>query len=116
MAEEKNCCLQRLSLKELLRPEGFSCACGKVHRAVLKYADIGSGALKKLPERVRQLGGTRVQMYCDHNTRVAAGKQAEVLLMQAGIDCNCYCFPQKRVYADAAPVGQAVMPLISLVT
>lgn len=109
MAEEKNCCLQRLSLKELLRPEGFSCACGKVHRAVLKYADIGPGALKKLPERVRQLGGTRVQMYCDHNTQVAAGKQAEALLMQAGIDCNCYCFPQKRVYADAAPVGQAVM-------
>ena len=109
MVEIKNEMLQNASLEQLLRPQGFRCACGKIHRATLKYVDIGRNALKKLPERVRQLGGSRVQMYCDKNTWQAAGREAEILLQQAGIDCRCYCFPQERVYADAAPVGQAAM-------
>lgn len=98
-----------LSLKELLRPEGFACECGKVHKAALKYVDIGRGALQKLPERVRQLGGTCVQIYCDANTRQAAGKRVEALLKQEGISYHCYEFPQEHVYADAGPVGQAAM-------
>ena len=101
--------IETLSLQELLREEGFACECGKVHKTNLKYIDIGRGVINKLPERVRQLGGTHVQLYADGNTWRAAGEQAAALLEQAGIPCEVYCFPQKRVYADAAPVGQAAM-------
>ena len=101
--------IETLSLQELLCEEGFACECGKVHKTDLKYIDIGRGVISKLPERVRQLGGTHVQLYADGNTWRAAGEQAAALLEQAGIPCEVYCFPQKRVYADAAPVGQAAM-------
>lgn len=97
------------SLGELLRPEGFACPCGKVHKTALRFADIGRGVLSRLPERVRQLGGRTVQMYCDGNTYHAAGARAEALLSKAGIACHTYCFPEARVTAEAAPVGQAAM-------
>lgn len=97
------------SIEDLLRPEGFACHCGKVHKTALRFADIGRGVLLYLPERVRQLGGGAVQMYCDRNTYRAAGARAEALLSQAGIACHTYCFPEARVTAEAAPVGQAAM-------
>ena len=97
------------SIEDLLRPEGFACACGKVHKTALRFADIGRGVLLYLPERVRQLGGGAVQLYCDRNTYRAAGARAEALLAQAGIACHTYCFPEARVTAEAAPVGQAAM-------
>ena len=97
------------SIEDLLRPEGFACPCGKVHKTALRFADIGRGALLYLPERVRQLGGGTVQLYCDRNTYRAAGARAEALLSQAGIACHTYCFPEARVTAEAAPVGQAAM-------
>ncbi len=100
---------ENFPLSQLLCEEGFQCECGKTHKTTLKYVDIARGALQNLPLRVRQLGGSHVQMYCDQNTWFAAGKQAAALLKEAQIPYDCYSFPQKKVYADAAPVGQAAM-------
>ncbi len=45
----------KMSLKELLRPEGFDCACGRHHVARMKHIRLGKGALMALPEYLADL-------------------------------------------------------------
>ena len=47
-----------MTLKELVRPEGHACGCGKQHVCGLKYLNIGRGILKEVPEMVAAMGKT----------------------------------------------------------
>ena len=54
----------KMSLKELLRPEGFDCACGRHHGAGLRHLRVGRGALEALPEFLGALGVKRPFVFC----------------------------------------------------
>ncbi len=87
---------------------GAVCACGKVHSAKTEVI-TGPGSIKKLPELVKKLGGSRVFLLSDPNTYRAAGSMAEDLLKRSGIAVSGYCFSEEKPEPDEKSVGAALM-------
>ncbi|MBN1776921.1 MAG: sn-glycerol-1-phosphate dehydrogenase [Clostridiales bacterium] len=98
--------LRDMTLGELIAPEGHACACGRTHRAKLKYLMIGSGAIRFLPEALKAVGCTRPFLFCDGNTYKAAGLEAEAALNGAGIKYTPFQFPQGHVEPDEHAVAR----------
>ncbi len=71
----------------------FQCSCGKEHSVEIRKILIESGCLKKLPQVIKELGGTRVFLIADENTFSVAGREARELLEQAGIPLHGKVFP-----------------------
>lgn len=84
----------RMSLSELVRPEGWDCACGRRHACPLKYLNIGRGAIADVANMVRAMGKSRPFVVCDENTWAAAGERVDALLTGAGIDHKVYVIPR----------------------
>ncbi len=84
----------KMSLSELIRPEGYECACGRKHVCALKYLNIGRGAIHGVPDMVRAMGKRRPFVVCDENTWAVAGAQVDAILTAAGIDHACYVIPR----------------------
>lgn len=82
-----------LPLQELLRPEGFDCACGRHHRTGLQHFALGNGVLTRLPEILRASNIRRPFVVSDSNTRPAAGEQVRTLLEAAGIPYTSFTYP-----------------------
>lgn len=82
------------------------CACGRTHSTKLKIIDVEEGALKRLPEHIKELGYKNVFMVCDVNTWEAAGKTAEQELTDAGIRYYTLVFPEKELVPDEQAVGK----------
>ena len=97
-----------MSLERLFSMNGVPCACGKTHRFDVKVLS-GKGAVQQVPERVRQLGGSKVFVLFDANTKKAAGDLVLSLLQAAGIPYTTYCFPQAHLEPDEQAVGSAIM-------
>ena len=56
---------ESLSLNELMRKEGFDCECGVHHSVDCRFLAIEPGAIKRLPEALRAVGGTKPFIVCD---------------------------------------------------
>lgn len=98
--------LENKTLPELLDARGHVCSCGRTHRAGLSYLKIGGGALRQLPEALRQTGCKKPFVFCDRNTYAAAGPQVEAVLNRAGIPYALFIFPQASVEPDEHAVAQ----------
>lgn len=98
--------LSEMTLEELTAPQGHVCTCGRTHRAGLKVLRIGSGAIRFLPDALKQIGITKPFLVFDQNTLQAAGAAVEGVLTQAGMPYAAFQFPQEFVEPDEHAVGQ----------
>ena len=101
----------KMSLNELIRPEGFACACGKHHACAMDYLRIGPGAIQGVPDMVKALGCNKPFVICDENTYAAAGKQTEALLEAAGVAHCLYVIPceGQKIAPAEWEVGSVIM-------
>ncbi len=86
----------KMSLNELVRPEGYACSCGKTHVCALKYLNIGRGAVGGVADMVRAMGRRRPFVVCDENTWEVAGRRVDELLAGAGIEHGLYVIPKEK--------------------
>ena len=96
-------------LKELLRREGFSCSCGKPHRADTETVLIERGAISRLPALLRHYGAGRPFLLSGHDSFAAAGAAVCRTLEEAGLPYASYVFPQSPVKPTESTVGAALM-------
>ena len=99
----------QMSLKELIRPEGFDCECGRHHVCALQYLKIGRGAVESVPEMLAAMGKKRPFVVCDQNTYEVAGRRVCEILDRAGIEHGLYVIPGKRISPAEWEVGSALM-------
>lgn len=99
----------KMSLKELIRPEGFDCECGRHHVCALQYLKIGRGAVESVPEMLAAMGKKRPFVVCDQNTYEVAGRRVCEILDRAGIEHGLYVIPGKRISPAEWEVGSALM-------
>lgn len=85
------------------------CTCGKVHKTSVKRVISESGAIYKIPECVRELGGKKPFILADGNTYLALGAKTEQILTEHGIDHCSYVFANQTVEPDEKSIGAAVM-------
>ena len=71
--------------EELIRPEGFSCSCGRQHRAEIRFLRIAPGALSEVTKALSVLGCSRPMVVCGPHGYEAAGKTVCSLLEAGGI-------------------------------
>lgn len=83
----------QLSIRDLVRPEGFDCACGKHHACALDDLRIGPGVIQDTPAMVRAMGCKKPFIVCDEHTFRVAGQRVQSLLTAAGIDSRLYVIP-----------------------
>lgn len=76
--------------ERLIRSEGFSCPCGKEHRAAIQYLKIQPGAVRLVPEALAVLGARRPMVVCGPFGYEAAGKAVCALLEEAGVPFTLY--------------------------
>ena len=86
----------KMSLSELIRPEGYVCSCGKVHACPLKYLSIGRGLIDDVPNLVRSMGKSHPFVVCDANTWEVAGRRVDEALTGAHVDHSTYVIPCVR--------------------
>ena len=86
----------KMSLSELVRPEGHACSCGKTHVCALKYLNIGRGIVEEVPKMIAAMGKKKPFVVCDGNTWAVAGKRVDEILTRAGIDHVVYVVPLER--------------------
>ena len=96
-----------ISMKHYLEP--VPCACGKTHTAAIQDVIFGPGVVRRVPECIAQLGGTRPFVVADVHTDVAAGQTVCQILDEAGIAYRYYVFPQEHLEIDEWVVGSALM-------
>lgn len=99
----------QMSLKELIRPEGFDCECGRHHVCALQYLKIGRGAVESVPEMLAAMGKKRPFVVCDQNTYEVAGRRVCEILDRAGIEHGLYVIPGQRISPAEWEVGSALM-------
>lgn len=95
-------------MEKLNEMKGKVCACGRLHDYHIRI-ETGFGALKKLPQVVKDLGGSHAFVLSDRNTYAAAGERAIALLEGAGVSCLSYSYQRETVEPDEWSVGAAVM-------
>ena len=87
----------------------YPCSCGRTHGVGIKKILIESGCIVKLPEVVRELGGTRAFVMADNNTYPVAGEQTEQLLKDSGIPYHSRVFvSEKPLVPNEYAVGSAL--------
>ncbi|MBO4353803.1 MAG: sn-glycerol-1-phosphate dehydrogenase [Clostridia bacterium] len=87
----------------------FTCKCGKVHGPKIKKAVIGDGVLEKVPEILKELGGTRAFVISDPNTLEAAGKRVCGILDKAGVGYTSFTFCEGHPEPDEKAVGSVML-------
>ncbi len=86
----------KMTLAELVRPEGYVCACGKTHVCALKYLNIGRGIIGEVPKMIAAMGKKRPFVVCDDNTWEVAGRRVDAILTAAGIEHGLYVVPLEK--------------------
>ena len=79
----------------------------KKHRAPLEGYEISSGAIKKIPEILKDYH--RVYMVADKNTYRAAGEQVEKILKENGMFHACLVLDDEVVLPNALTLGKIVL-------
>ena len=75
---------EEMSIGELLRQDGFECACGKKHYAGVEQVYIEENAILRLPEILKKLGVKKPFLLSDVNTWKAAGEKVASAFSGAG--------------------------------
>ena len=88
----------------VLKPEGFLCACGKIHRAGIRLLTVGPGVLSLLPDELKSLGFSRPMIVADENTFRAAGENVCQLLEEQQIPYTKYVFPSAAAPQEASDI------------
>jgi len=88
--------------------ENTKCPCGKAHTSRVKAVYKGKGAIGKLSEAVRALGGTRAFLLGDENTMRVAKAAVFAALEDGDIPFSFYTYPMSPE-PDEAAVGAAAM-------
>ena len=105
--------LSEMSLEELTREEGIPCSCGKIHRCGLRFFRAGPGAVRTLPEALRERGRHRPMVVMDVNTEKAAGEKVRSVLREAGIPWPEFVFPAQegKMEPDEYAMGALTMAM-----
>ena len=82
------------------------CAMGK-HRAPIEKCEISSGAIKKIPEILKEY--KRIYVVADTNTYRVAGKAVEELLKSNGMHYNTYVFSKSPVLPNEDSIGKVLL-------
>ena len=85
------------------------CPCGKDHFAALKDVFSGPGAIRHLPECVRQLNGNKPFLLSDVHTQKAAGDAVRQILDEAGIAWAGHVIEKEVLPPDEWVVGSAFL-------
>ena len=94
----------RMTLSELVRPEGHACSCGRRHVCALKYLNIGRGIVSEVPKMIAAMGKKKPFVVCDDNTWAVAGRRVDEILTAANVDHVVYVVPlEKPESARIAP-------------
>ena len=101
----------KMKLSELVRPEGYACACGREHVCAMDYLNVGEGILNDLPNMLKAMGVSRPFVVCDANTYAAAGERVCEILRGNGIPYSLYMIPCQadRLKPAEWEVGSVVM-------
>ena len=100
---------EEMSISELLRQDGFECACGKRHYAGVEQVYIEGNAISRLPEILKKLGVKKPFLLSDENTWKAAGEKVASALSGAGYAFSGFSFQEAHVEPDERAVGLAAM-------
>ena len=106
MTEEQ---IKNIGFEELLDLGSFACDCGKVHEQGVKKVVIESGAIRRLPEMLREIGAEKPFLLSGHDTFAAAGKAVCDALAAEEIPYSQYVFPVSPVKPTEYTVGSALM-------
>ena len=101
--------LSEMTLEELIAPREQPCACGREHRAGLRYVKIGRGAVRFLPEALQTLHVSHPFVVCDPNTARAALAAVKTALDCAGYAYETYVFAQEHPDPDEHAMGSLCM-------
>ncbi|MGN0802019.1 MAG: sn-glycerol-1-phosphate dehydrogenase [Candidatus Faecivicinus sp.] len=99
----------KMTLEELVCPEGYDCDCGKHHVCALDYLKIGKGAIEAVPEMIAAMGRKKPFVVCDRNTYAVAGERVCEILTAAKIPHVCYVIPGDRIAPAEWEAGSVVM-------
>ena len=94
---------------ELIGRGEYMCECGKMHRPLVKKTIIKEGALKELPDVVKEFGGTKIFVLDDKNTHAAAGEKVCSILKDAGIPYTLFTIDCDRTEPDEHAVGSVML-------
>lgn len=97
-----------LSLKELIREEGFDCTCGKHHSAApLKFVAVEPGGLNRISEALDCVEKKHPFLIMGPNSREVAGKKIMSLLDASGIEYASFCFhPVGKILPNEEAMAQ----------
>lgn len=98
-----------IKTEDLIARGTFTCRCGKVHSPKIKKAIIESGAINKVTDAIRELGGKKVFVIDDPNTHKAAGEAVLAILDKANIPYTLFTFRESRPEPDEKAVGSVIL-------
>ncbi len=101
--------MEQLSLEELVSRGAYACSCGKTHKPGVERVLIEKGAVRRLPELLRELGAEKPFLLSGHDTWAAAGERVTEVLTGAGISWSQYVYPISPVRPTEWTVGSALM-------
>ena len=101
--------IKKLDLEGLISLGEFSCPCGKRHSPGVHRVIIEKGAVKALPELLKEIGAKKPFLLSGHDTFAAAGDAVCDVLKEAGIAYEKYVFPVSPVRPTEFTVGSALM-------
>lgn len=98
-----------IKTEDLIARGTFTCRCGKVHSPKIKKAVIESGAIAKVTDAIRELGGKKVFVIDDPNTHKAAGEAVLAQLDRSNIPYTLFTFRDSRPEPDEKAVGSVIL-------
>ena len=101
----------KMTIKELLRPEGYACSCGRTHTTELREFQLGAGVIRELPAALARMGCKKPFVVSDENTDRVAGVQVRKLLDENNISYASHVFPPRagHLEPDEYAVGAICM-------
>ena len=102
---------KKMNLNSYLGKE-ISCSCGHKHFSTVKRIDIDTGAVKRLPVHITELGYKNVFIVADKNTWKAAGEAAAQELYKAGIHYDKIILNYDEVIPDEHVIGEILAAVV----
>lgn len=98
-----------MTLNEIITLNKTDCDCKKIHKSCLDGVIIENGAICKLANAAKRYDAKKAFLLSDPNTYEAAGKMAQEILKNGGIEVVSYVLPDKKPKPDEKSVGSVIM-------
>lgn len=103
--------IRNFSIADYLGGE-LECSCGKKHSVDIKKIIIESGALKKIPEILKDYLSKKIFLVADRNTYKAAGERVEQTLKSSGFVCKVMVYEREYdLVPDERAIGEFLVNL-----